>query len=190
VGLCGIDDVSEATSGSSAISSDRSWFMDMPALVAPVALIGWIVTSVICGGCWFCYVFYASTVPLAAVVQSESTVVHGIPLPAQQTPPTAAVVHQPTIDMTSTPPYNSSTRRNEFQDRGIAKSTRPVDAAATEPNRLHAAMKTGPVHASIEFYKPTHQLIPHLIDMRLPSFDNRHSKLFAGQTSSLGHSAA
>ena len=198
VGMCGIDDISDVTSGSSTISSDRSWFMDMPALVAPVALIGWIVTSVICGGCWFYYVIYASSdnnpVPLAAVVRSESIVLHGIPLPAASHP-TVAVVTQPTINMTpDTLPYNSSvsTKRKEGQVRGTANSIRPVDSTNADTNLLYAAMKTGPtsVHASIEFYKPTHQFIPHLIDMRLPSFDNRHSKLFAGQTSSLGHSAA
>lgn len=183
VGMCGIDDISDSTSGSSTNSSDRSWFMDMPALVAPVALIGWIVTSLICGGCWFYYVFYASPneVPLAAVVQLESTVSHGMPSARLLDPHTAPVVNQPTIDMTAgTPSYNSSvsTRRQE-------QNTRPMSA------NLHAAMPTGPtsIHTSIEFYKPNHESIPCLINMRLPSFENHHSKLFAGQTSSLGRSA-
>ena len=56
VGVCGIDAIVDpsAPSPPSDSSGDQQWFMNMPALVAPIALGGWILTLASCAVCWFC----------------------------------------------------------------------------------------------------------------------------------------
>ena len=160
VGMCGIDDVSEDTSVVAPAAS--SWSMGLPALVAPVALIGWIITSCLCGSCWlyyYCVLSYTAEtgpVPLAEVVHSA------LPLPS-------APVQQPKIDPTG----NSSAR------------------VPPKPPALESELTMDRVHFSIEFH-PHPQSMPHRLDMRIPSFKASHNtKVFSDRISSFGaYSAA
>jgi hypothetical protein len=56
VGVCGIDAIVDPSAPSPSLDSsgDQQWFMNMPALVAPIALGGWILTLASCAVCWFC----------------------------------------------------------------------------------------------------------------------------------------
>ena len=202
VGMCGIDDISDGSSGLSITSVGRSWLLDLPALVAPVALIGWIVTSFFCGGCWLYYIFYIPSsnvpVPSADVVQPEIAVVQGVPLAPTLPPPPSVprgVVQQPKIDIDngSGPNYSAvqNDRRPAYRESG---QVRPEVSRTSGLRMADSEMKTFPlptnVHTSIEFHHPNHQIIPRFLDMRIPSFDDRSAKVFSSQTSSLGVFAA
>jgi hypothetical protein len=52
IGVCGIDGIVDAAT--SVASSGPQWFLNMPAFVVPMTLIGWIATLLSCRTCWVC----------------------------------------------------------------------------------------------------------------------------------------
>ena len=102
IGACGIDSISDS-SITTASQDDMQWILNMPVLVAPIALAGWVITVVSCSVCWFCVCCTTDT-KIATVADTSTTatpdpVVVGIvaappltkPVKANQTPSTKAI---------------------------------------------------------------------------------------------------
>jgi hypothetical protein len=96
MGVCGVDVVSD-TSTLTVVDGAKSWLADMPDSLVLVALVGWFVTLVFCGGAWIYYVFYTTNTPSADVV-----VVKGQDTPATAAIPTAMVSSTQSISLLPT----------------------------------------------------------------------------------------
>ena len=54
VGICGVESMVDYSVSTTATNDNMQWITNLPVLVAPIALIGWIITLVSCLICWFC----------------------------------------------------------------------------------------------------------------------------------------
>jgi hypothetical protein len=77
VGMCGIDKIVDTDNPTiSSVVSSKEWFDGLPALLGPVALIGWILTLVAFGLCWVYYCCVnRSVIPVAESVEPHIQVV-------------------------------------------------------------------------------------------------------------------
>ena len=54
VGICGVESMVDYSVSTTATNDNMQWITNLPVLVAPIALVGWIITLVSCLICWFC----------------------------------------------------------------------------------------------------------------------------------------
>jgi len=122
IGVCGVGYIADSSSprlsvGGSVFIAEGSgdkWLMGLPAMMAPVALIGWIVTVVLCAVCWACAccssgvgIASSSSIPLAEVVEAPTDIPLGVADASARMPvagdtgrgvPAAAVVDTSTVN--------------------------------------------------------------------------------------------
>ena len=163
VGVCGVDGIVDSALGGES-SSNQSWFLNMPALVAPVALVGWIVTLLSCCVCWVCVCCLEdkSVRTVSQVVLDDkppSNPVSGIPIEPSPPPPKVQTSNQPKTP--SAPPAstaNSNLPKKTSRSTGAAAPFVPPLAPPTPFNRLSSAVEFHPT--------PNHRTL----DLRIPSF--------------------
>ena len=167
VGVCGVDGIVDSALGGES-SSNQSWFLNMPALVAPVALVGWIVTLLSCCVCWVCVCCLEdkSVRTVSQVVLDDkppSNPVSGIPIgpPPPREPPKVQTSNQQKTQATplpSTANSNASKKTPQSKPTGAAAPFVPPLAPPTPFNRLSSAVEFHPT--------PNHRTL----DLRIPSF--------------------
>ena len=165
-GLCGVDSISDTSTLVTIIEGAGSWIPDMPDSLALIALIGWFLTLVSCGGVWIYYSCYTTDTPSAEVVVEPQ------PMPATldvKPPPLAVVplkpkpieVIAPLPRPTRVAPVLPPVRPVLFPvRRGMLPDGSELTSKMTLPQPSH----------SIEFQK---KLGSRFVDMRLPSFERR-----------------
>jgi hypothetical protein len=166
-GLCGVDSISDTSTLVTIIEGAGSWIPDMPDSLALIALIGWFLTLVSCGGVWIYYSCYTTDTPSAEVVVEPQ------PMPATLevkplAPPLAVVpvLSRPTVVIAPLP--------RPTRVASVLPPVRPVVFPARRgmlPDGDLASKMTLPQPShSIEFQK---KLGSRFVDMRLPSFERR-----------------
>lgn len=93
VGICGVESMVDYSVSTTATNDNMQWITNLPVLVAPIALVGWIITLVSCLICWFCVCCttdskIATVAEIGAVGASEPVVavVAGPALPPPSVP--------------------------------------------------------------------------------------------------------
>lgn len=167
VGVCGVDDVVD----SSALlqpSSDQQWLTSMPALVAPIALAGWLVTLLSCAVCWVCVCCTADK-RVETVVQA--TVVGG----AEQSAGAPTGVPVSVIPASTVKDAKAKAPRGVSSRTGATAQMFPplTEVSRTAPPLplippLRPSTPTMPLNAAVEFHR--HHNSPHLLQLRIPSF--------------------
>ena len=160
VGVCGIDGIVDSATTSVA-SSDSQWFLNMPALVAPVALIGWIATLLSCCACWVCVCCLEDksvrTVQQAVTVEKP---------PEPQRDPAQGVPLVP-----ASPSQASGTGRKPLPAPSAPSAPRPMGRAGlgfNPPAQTHPPPPSPLIiSAAVEFHP--HPNSRH-IELRIPSF--------------------
>ena len=140
IGECGIDVVADTPLQS-------PWYLSMPALVAPVALIGWIITLLSCAVCWMCVCYTDKVVPVAVLVE---------------TPPTV-----PFVDIPITQTTQKEKQYQSFVDIPITQTNQKDN----QPPKKERRSKPGLFSATIEFQSNQ----PHHLEMRIPSMSSTQS---------------
>ena len=165
VGMCGIDTVID-TAASSPHPFDplQQWFMTMPALVAPIALGGWLLTLMSCLVCWLCVCCTTRNVAVAQVSYVDSfpppPVMTGVTVspttPLLKLPP-------PVVDGKVDPSTNPKKKGNSFFNSELPPLLlySPPPPPPSQP--LHFSSLPS---ISIDFQ---HQSSRHL-SLRIPSF--------------------
>jgi hypothetical protein len=168
VGVCGVDDVVD----SSALlqpSSDQQWLTSMPALVAPIALAGWLVTLLSCAVCWVCVCCTADkrveTVVQATVVggaEQSAGAPTGVPVSVTQSAPVKDV--RPNATGKAAPPKKLGTSSMFPSLSDVSQTAPPLPLIPP----LRPSTPTMPLNTAVEFHR--HHNSPHLLQLRIPSF--------------------
>jgi len=162
VGVCGIDGMVDSATTSVA-SSDSQWFLNMPALVAPIALIGWIATLLSCCACWVCVCCLEDK--SVRTVQQAVTVVptepprdpaQGVPLVPAASPPQASNTGR---KPPPAPPAPTVKPKGKGLHQGLA-FTPPAQTHPPPPSPLILS-------AAVEFHSHPN---PRHVELRIPSF--------------------
>jgi len=213
IGMCGIDDISDTSlSPLSIIDGGKSWLSALPESLALIALVGWFVTLVFCGGCWTYYVCYTSKTPSADIVAIDSDMHATVATPVLITPPQTGVL-LPQPKMVAPPPLPNRQNVANGAESIPATTLRTVSQKVIESNRaargpapdvrsksveqdrlsgqsMDSEMKLPrPINISIEFQRNN---ASRFMDMRLPSFEHHHpsTTISSNRTSCSGSAAA
>ena len=147
IGICGIDAVADASApkiGGGGGEEPKSWLSGLPDSLAIVALIGWFLTLLFCGGIWIYYTCYTIDTPSADVV---------VGAPNQQP-----------VAVTPSAPADPA--------KVSAISNDPPMPVQQPVSRMDSEMNVPRIKrncASIEFQ---HKAGARFVDMRLPSLEN------------------
>ena len=95
VGICGVESMVDYSVSTTTANDNMQWITNLPVLVAPIALVGWIITLVSCLICWFCVCCttdskIATVAEIGAVGESEP-VVAVVAGPALPPPPSVSL---------------------------------------------------------------------------------------------------
>ena len=171
--VCGVDWATDPTASPAPAATDSiQWLQNLPAVVAPIALIGWIFTMVACLVCWFCVCCTAPAekVPVATAVPVPS------PPNDSPVPVTGVPINQP-VQQSS----GSATPNSRVATAGKAKPaavSRPASGTprAEFPSQIQfpfhpLPLSDRPLSPSIDFHQhhSSHQALRQL-DLRIPSF--------------------
>ena len=153
VGICSIESIIDSTVSTS--SDDMQWILNMPGLVAPIALGGWIITVVSCVMCWFC-VCCTTDSKIATVVASETSVAT-----AANVDPVVGVIAEPP-PLPLVPPVQSTSK---ITRKPAGKGARS-EMFPQIPTYTPTFNPQSPLTSSIDFQ---HQSSRYL-ELRIPSF--------------------
>jgi hypothetical protein len=180
LGVCGIDQVLDLSAPPPS-ASDSQWFLGMPALVAPIALAGWVFTVVSCLICWFCVcctapenatasaVVVPPEVPAAGGV-GDGKPVSGIPIgtpPPSKAPPAPSDPVAVSVDKADTSSSRKKTRQKAARSTAAAQIPNP--SSNLLPYRIsESSLRSHCPSQSIDFHH-SHQAL-RFMDLRIPSF--------------------
>jgi hypothetical protein len=177
VGLCGFDEAAGAE------DVQQAGTLEMPTLVALVASVGWIITLILCAGCWACHLCCA---PSAPVVPSAEVVLpvspnHNIPIAITTNPSRAASTNPSPAVATLTrpeaaaPPASKGGGRSMPPSRAASWAGDPppsrrgvVPVPGTQSRRVPVIVATSSTAAvdSIDFDRRL--VLPASMNMRMP----------------------
>jgi hypothetical protein len=174
IGVCGIDGIFDTDVGASNIivADDGQWYSGMPLLLAPVALIGWMLTLLLCAICWVCVCYSNKTVPSAEVV-----------VPVVEDPSSVSMQPAAFVVPFAPPIVKSGDVSNSLPlKRGYSSHSLLKDRVSSQSDQAEISFRrpannpySGGAQAEFPaFTYPVHSInergIPIFLDMRLPSF--------------------